>query len=146
MSYFPIKRIVKIGSYLYRCKYSVSSLCLFKKGNVNNPNGYRGISLLDVIGKIYTPIITRRITFFINIYSVISESQAGFREGYSAMDNAFVLYSLVNKCLLKKRGKRYVAFVDLTKPFDLVKRSKIMGRFEENRHQRKIIQQCIRNV
>ena len=32
MLYFPIKRIVKIGSYLYKCQYkyqySVSSLCL----------------------------------------------------------------------------------------------------------------------
>ena len=67
---------------------------------MNNPNDYRGISLLDVIGKIYTAIITRRKTFLTNIYSVISESQAGFREGYS--DNALVLYSLVNKCLLKR--------------------------------------------
>ena len=76
---------------------------LFKKGNPNNPGDYRGISLLDVIGKIYTGIITRRITFYTNIYSKISESQAGFREGYSAMDDAFVLYSLINKCLLKKK-------------------------------------------
>ena len=49
---------------------------LFKKGDINDPNNYRGISLLDVIGKIYTSVITRRITFFTNIYDKISESQA----------------------------------------------------------------------
>ena len=98
---------------------------MFKKGDINDPNNYRGISLLDVIGKIYTSVITRRITFFTNIYDKISESQAGFREGYSTVDNAVVLYSLINKSLTKKRGKLYVAFVDLTKAFDLVKRTKL---------------------
>ena len=80
---------------------------LFKKGDTNDPNNYRGISLLDVIGKIYTSIITRRITFFTNIYDKISESQAGFREGYSTIDNAFVLYSLVNKRLYQRRKESY---------------------------------------
>ena len=98
---------------------------LFKKGDTNDPNNYRGISLLDVIGKIYTSIITRRITFFTNIYDKISESQAGFRQGYSTIDKALVLYSLVNKRLSKKKGKLYVAFVDLTKALDLVKRPKL---------------------
>ena len=36
-----------------------------------------------------------------------------------------MLYSLVNKRLSKKKGKLYVAFVDLTKAFDLVKRTKL---------------------
>ena len=108
-------RIFDTGNILSASGLSIL-VTLFKKGNPNNPGDYRGISLLDVIGKIYTGIITRRITFYTNIYSKISEIQAGFREGYSAMDDAFVLYSLINKCLLKKKGKLYVAFVDLTKP------------------------------
>ena len=41
------------------------------------------------------------------------------------MDDAFVLYSLIHKCLLKKKGKLYVAFVELTKAFDIVQRSKL---------------------
>ena len=77
--------------------------------------------------KIYTSIISRRVTFNTNIYNKISESQAGFREGSSTIDNAFILYSLIHKYLSKKRGtcKLYVAFVDLTKAFDLINRRKL---------------------
>ena len=98
---------------------------ILKKGNANDPDNYRGISLLDVLGKIYTAILTRRVTFYTNIYSKISESQAGFRDGYSTTDQGFILYSLIHKYLSKKRGKLYVAFVDLTKAFDSINRSKL---------------------
>ena len=98
---------------------------ILKKGDANDPDNYRGISLLDVFGKIYTAILTRRVTFYTNIYNKISESQAGFREGYNTIDQSFILYSLIHKYLSKKRGKLYVAFVDLTKAFDSINRSKL---------------------
>ena len=59
---------------------------LHKKGDINVPDNYRGISLLDVFGKIYTSIINRGITFYFNIYGKVSDAQAGFREGYSTVD------------------------------------------------------------
>ena len=34
------------------------------------------------------------------------------------MGNIFTLSAIVEKCLSKKRGKLYVAFVDLQKAFD----------------------------
>ena len=88
---------------------------LYKKGDANIPDNYRGISLLNVFGKIYTSILTRRVTFYTNTYDKINEFQAGFREGYRTIDNAFILYSLITKYLSKTRGKLYVAYVDLTK-------------------------------
>ena len=92
---------------------------LHKKGDTNYADSYRGISLLDVFGKIYASIIirrviNRRVIFFAHLYSKISESQAGFREGYSTIDNVFILQSLIlSKYLSKQCGKLYVAFVDL---------------------------------
>ena len=56
------------------------------------------------------------------MYDKISECQAGFREGYSTVDNAFILNAFVDKYLSKKRGKLYVAFVDFKKAFDSVHR------------------------
>ena len=117
-------RIFDHADYPEPWSYSII-VSILKKGNANDPNNYRGISLLDVLGKIYTSILTRRVTFYTNIFSKISESQAGFRDGYSMTDQAFILYSLIHKYLSKKRGKLYVAFVDLTKAFDSINRSKL---------------------
>ena len=35
---------------------------------------------------------------------MISESQAGFRDGYSTIDNLFILQGARSKCLSKRRG------------------------------------------
>ena len=40
---------------------------LLKKGDASSVDNYRGISLLDVFGKIYNSIINRRVIFFANI-------------------------------------------------------------------------------
>ena len=98
---------------------------LHKKGSVNNPENYRGISLLDVLGKIYTSILNRRITFYVNMYGKISEAQFGFREGYLTIDNAFILNSVIEKYLSKEKGKLYVCFVDFKRAFDSVNRQKL---------------------
>ncbi|XP_053372762.1 uncharacterized protein LOC128546354 [Mercenaria mercenaria] len=54
---------------------------IYKKGNRNVPDNYRGISLLNVLGKIYTNVICRRLTFYVNIYEKIGEPQAGLEKG-----------------------------------------------------------------
>ena len=58
------------------------------------------------------------------MYDLISECQAGFREGYSTVDNAFTLNAFVDKYLSKNGNKLYVAFVDFKKAFDSVHRKK----------------------
>ena len=105
---------------------------LYKKGDVNNPENFRGISLLDVIGKIYTSILNRRITFYVNMYGKISEAQFGFREGYSTIDNAFILNSIIERYLAKKKGKIYVCFVDFKRTFDSVNRQKLWSVLKTN--------------
>ena len=52
----------------------------------------------------------------------ISEEQAGFRRGYSTIDNAFILNSIVQK-YLDKRRKVCVSLIDFRKAFDSVDRS-----------------------
>ncbi|MEW8542874.1 MAG: reverse transcriptase family protein, partial [Candidatus Thiodiazotropha sp.] len=96
-----------------------------KKGDMSCAENYRGISLLDIFGKLYTCIINRRLNFYVNLYSKISEAQAGFREGYSTVDNLFILQSLISKYLSKQRGKLYVGYVDFKAAFDSVQRNKL---------------------
>ena len=95
---------------------------IHKKGSMNNADNYRGIALIDILSKVYINIITRRLTFYTQAYNCICENQCGFREGYSTIDNAFVLYSIINKYLSMKGKSIYVAFIDFQKAFDSVDR------------------------
>ena len=92
---------------------------------MNSVNNYRSISLLDTFDKIYTSILNRRLTFYVNIYGKTAESQSGFREGYCTIDNAFILMSIIQKHLCKKKGRIYVCFVDFQKAFDSELREKL---------------------
>ena len=97
-------------------------LPIYKKGDVNSPNNYRGISLLNVGGKLYSYILNKCLTQWIEDNKMLNEAQAGFRQGYSTIDHVFTLLALVQKQLLN-HGKLYVCFIDFKKAFDLIDRN-----------------------
>ena len=66
-------------------------------------------------------IINKRLTNWANDNKVILEEQAGYRAGYSTIDQNFVLYSLVQRMLC--RNKLYVCFVDFQKAYDTADRN-----------------------
>ena len=78
---------------------------LHRKGDVNNSDNYLGISLLSSLGKIYTCVLNDRLTKWANIMDKVSETQAGFRQGYSVVENIFTLYAIIEKNLCKRRKK-----------------------------------------
>jgi Reverse transcriptase (RNA-dependent DNA polymerase) len=96
---------------------------IHKSGDVDNPDNYRGISLLSILGKVFATILNKRLAGWASDNNKIDEVQSGFRAGYSTIDNIFVLYSIVQKYLLKRSGKLYVCFVDFRKAFDCVNRA-----------------------
>ena len=57
---------------------------LLPRGNINNPNNYRGISLLDVLGKVFTKIINNSLVKWCNSKGILFEEQSGYRSGYSS--------------------------------------------------------------
>ena len=71
-----------------------------KKGNKDDPNNYRGITLLSCLGKYFTSILNSRLKKVSN--NIISNIQAGFREGFSTMDHVFTIVSIIN--LYQKMG------------------------------------------
>lgn len=95
---------------------------LHKKGNSNNVNNYRGISLLNILGKIFSKIINTRLYDWAENEGLIPEEQAGFRKGYSTVDNIFNLQCFVEKYICKPKGRFYVFYVDFQKAFDMVNR------------------------
>ena len=99
---------------------------IYKKGNSEVPDNYRGVSLISTVSKCYTSILNKRLYCWIEENGKIHENQAGFREGYATTDHIFTLYSIVQKCLNKRGGKLYAAFVDLRKAFDSVNHELLM--------------------
>jgi hypothetical protein len=91
------------------------------KGDINDVDSYRGITILSCVCKLFTFIINERLKIFLDINKIIFEEQTGFRDGYSTVDHIFTLDFVINYYLSK--GKRlYVAFVDYKKAFDTVDR------------------------
>ena len=105
---------------------------IFKKGDPEKADNYRGVSLLSVISKCYTSILNQRLYTWLENEQKISENQAGFRKHYSTVDQIFTLHAAIQSCLCKRGKKLYVAFVDLKKAFDSVRRDKFIHRLNEH--------------
>ena len=94
---------------------------LHKKGNVGNVENYRGITLLSVVGKLFTSILNIRLNEWAEKYQIYVEAQSGFRKGMSTVDNVFILHSLITHCINENK-QLYSAFIDFKKAFDFVVR------------------------
>jgi len=89
---------------------------LHKKGDRDNPDNYRGISLLSCVSKIFTGVLNARLMKWAEENSVITDAQAGFRRRHSTVDHIFTLYALIERQFCRNE-KLYVAFVDFFKAF-----------------------------
>ena len=90
-----------------------------KKGDLKQCDNWRGISLLDVIGKILARIVQERLQMIAD--KVLPESQSGFRKGRGCVDMLFVARQLVEKTR-EHDDSLYMLFVDLRKAYDSVPR------------------------
>ena len=100
------------------------------KGSVNDPDNFRGISLISCIAKIFTAVLNNRLTVYLNNSNILGEEQAGFRENYCTSDHIFVLNTLIN-IYQSKYKQIYCAFVDYKKAFDFINRSNLWGKLLE---------------
>ena len=98
-----------------------------KKGDINDVDNYRGITLLSCIGKLFTMVLNARLCNFLEDNNLLNETQAGFREDYSTLDHIFSLHCLID-ILLSKKKRVYTAFVDYKKAFDSVDRCSLWSK------------------
>ena len=95
-------------------------ITLYKqKGDKGDCNNYRGILLLSVLGKVFARVILPRLQILAD--RIYPESQCGFRSGRSTTDMIFSVRQIQEKCREQNRPL-HIAFVDLTKAFDMVSR------------------------
>ena len=67
---------------------------IFKNGDENEPGNYRGITLLSVMGKIFTTIIRDRLMDWAEESNCLSDVQFGFRQGRRTCDPINIHYQL----------------------------------------------------
>ena len=60
------------------------------KGNQINPKNFRPINILSCLSKLFTAVLSERLTNFSDAFLLLNENQCGFRRGYSAIDNLFI--------------------------------------------------------
>lgn len=101
---------------------------LFKGGDaLDMGKSYRGISLLNVVGKIYRRVLANRLSRFAEQHGLLHEGQNGFRQGRSTVDHILTLHELVLR--RAKAGKpTYVFFLDVQKAYDTVWREGMFHR------------------
>ena len=90
------------------------------KGSKNDPNNYRGITLLSCLAKFFNICLNNRLKKISE--KILSAIQAGFRPGFSTMDHIFTVLCILT--LYERLQKNlFIAFIDYQKAFDTVWRA-----------------------
>lgn len=99
-------------------QWTTSTIILIhKKGDKNEVNNYRPISLMSNIYKIFAKIILWRLTGILDENQPIE--QAGFRSGYSTLDHILAVRQIFEKTK-EFNMPFYCCFIDYNKAFDSI--------------------------
>ena len=93
----------------------------YKKGSKLDCSNFRGISLMSIVGKLFSSIILNRLACTI-VNEILPESQCSFRASCDTVDMIFSAQQLQAKCK-EQNLPLYQCFFDLSKAFDTVNRS-----------------------
>jgi hypothetical protein len=106
---------------------------IYKSGDHADCGNYRGISITSFLGKLFTSLLQKRISEFLETNGLFSANQGGFRKNYRTVDHIFILKTIINKYVYKCKRKVYdvykckrkvyACFIDFKKAFDSVWRS-----------------------
>ena len=90
-----------------------------KKGDMYDPNNYRGISLISVLTKIITKVAHSRLTQWSKEFKVLVPEQAGFRKSEECAAHVCALIDILQR--RRNQGKdTHVVFLDFKEAFDTV--------------------------
>ncbi len=92
---------------------------LFKGGDAFEFDNYRGITVEPILAKLFTMIINKRLSEWVEQHGPHVKNQVGFRKDYPINDQFFVLRTIIEHNKAKKK-QVYCCFVDFKKAFDIV--------------------------
>ena len=108
------------GDYIEEWKCAIVTP-LYKKGDMDSLNNYRGISVLAPFNKSFERILEKQIKDFFLSNKLFNKNQHGFRISHSCET---ALHEILNFCGKNLDLKKIIAllFVDFKKAFDMLKR------------------------
>ena len=81
--------------------------------------------------KVFSSILNSRLNKYSDSINLISKAQAGFRRGFSTIDNIFVLFALIS--IYFSFGKKlYCTFIDFKSAFDTVWRAGLWQKLQKS--------------
>ena len=101
---------------------------IYKDGDHRDALNYRGITLLSVIGKLYTSVINERLMVWCADGEVLSDEQGGFKRFRGCTEQIFILSEVIK---LRKKNPTFTMFIDVKKAFDGVFRDGLWIRLWE---------------
>ena len=103
---------------------------IHKKGDLEDPDNYRGLAVGSALAKLFSLILLNRLLNHINEKGLISHNQIGFMKGARTSDHIFLLQTVIEKVVKKNKNKLYTAFIDFSKAYDTVDRKKLFERLQ----------------
>lgn len=101
------------------CFKTSLTIPVFKKGDPNNMDNYRGISLINTFSKIFEQIMADQLNKFLKRTSFFADSQFGFIKNRNTKQALVKIINFITDAL--NRGKLCLALsLDVTKAFDSV--------------------------
>ena len=90
-----------------------------KKGDFGKCDNWRGVALLEVVGKVVAKVLQGRLQQLAE--EELPESQCGFRKGRGCSDMIYTVGQLVEN-LWEHQAKPFLLFIDLKKAYNSVPR------------------------
>ncbi len=90
---------------------------IFKKGDRDNPDNYRGISVTDSVAKLYDMVICERLCQWFRP----CREQAGAQQKRECLEHIATLRLIIDSTK-KKRNNLFVVFIDFSKAYDVMPR------------------------
>ena len=89
---------------------------------LDSPASFRPISFTSCVSKLFERIILSRLLFFLESDSILSPCQAGFRPGWSTLDQIVYLSQSISDGFNKPRpgSRTFLSTIDFCKAFDSV--------------------------
>ena len=90
--------------------------------DMRSPDNYRGLTLAPHICKLYSKIISSRLTYWVKDNNILNDEQNGFLKNRSCQDQLQTFHSIVETRRLQGLNT-YTTFVDFSKAYDRVPRT-----------------------